>query len=165
MEIVVKLDDAAARQALARIVASGEDLSPLWRRLSADLERSTVRRFEREVAPDGVPWLPSKAAQGLAPRASGGIRPGLTLNDSGALKLGILAQWTHDSLSVGVEAGGGPGIYAAIHQFGGTPDMHPLPASLPARPYLGLSADDRALIEAETVDWLAMLVANPSGDQ
>jgi len=30
-------------------------------------------------------------------------------------------------------------IYAAIHQLGGTDDMAPGPAAIPARPYAGLS--------------------------
>nr|WP_086938885.1 phage virion morphogenesis protein [Thaumasiovibrio occultus] len=32
--------------------------------------------------------------------------------------------------------------YGAIHHFGGSPDMRPANAAIPARPWLGASADD-----------------------
>ena len=46
-------------------------------------------------------------------------------------------------------------VYAAIHQFGGTPDMHPGPAAIPARAYLGLSDADVVEIEDELEHWIA----------
>ncbi len=44
--------------------------------------------------------------------------------------------------------------YAAIHQHGGTPDMAPGPAGIPAREYLGYSPGNLDGIEALADSWL-----------
>ncbi|MCG9754998.1 phage virion morphogenesis protein [Shewanella insulae] len=45
-------------------------------------------------------------------------------------------------------------IYAVIHQFGGTDDMPAAPAAVPARPYMGLSAEDEQSILLIINDYL-----------
>ena len=42
-------------------------------------------------------------------------------------------------------------MYGTIHQFGGAEVGRP---GLPARPYLGLSAEDEAALDAIIDDWL-----------
>jgi phage virion morphogenesis protein len=152
--IEATLITADTRAALAQLTRAATNLKPLFDGLASDLETTTRERFDLQAGPDGTPWIPSQAALGLAPRASGGIRPGLTLVDTADLLGAITSQASEDQLAIGVEASGGAGVYGRIHQFGGTPDMAPGPASLPARPYLGLSETDAELVEFATIDYL-----------
>jgi phage virion morphogenesis protein len=46
--------------------------------------------------------------------------------------------------------------YGAIHQFGGTSDMPPRLAAIPARPFLGLSDND----EKEVIEILSEFLIN-----
>lgn len=123
----------------------------------ARLIRESVR--ERLIAggpsPDGAAWAPN--SEGRTP----------ILHRSGALARSI------DYAVSGMQAVIGSGlIYAAIHQFGGT--IVPQSASrlafsignrlvfakkvtMPARPYIGLSADDRAELVQAAVLYLRRL--------
>ena len=94
---------------------------------------STLRRFERERAPDGSPWL--KSARALA-------EGGRTLTDTGRLRGSIAHTVTDGGRAVEV---GSNVLYAAIHQFGGRAGKG-LRATIPARPYLGIDDRDRDAI-------------------
>lgn len=118
----------------------GETLLEALARLIRESTRERV--LAGGPAPDGSAWKPNRA--GLTP----------ILNRSGALARSI------DYAVSGMQAVIGSGlIYAAIHQFGGT--IVPKSASalvfsvgnrlfsvkkvtMPARPYIGLSGDDRS---------------------
>ena len=97
------------------------------------LVASTLRRFETERRPDGKPWL--RSARALAE----GRR---TLTRSGRLRRSITHVVAPDGHAVEV---GSDVAYAAIHQFGGRAGRGGK-ATLPARPYLGIDARDRAAI-------------------
>lgn len=123
----------------------GGDLQPLLADIAFLGENSTRERFRSQAGPDGARWKPSLRAQ---------LRGGKTLTKDGHLG---------DSISSGVEGKsavwGVNRIYAAIHQFGGTIRAKSsrglrfaIPGfgwrsvrqvSMPARPFLGLSATDQ----------------------
>lgn len=127
------LDDVAARRTLAHLVARGENLFPLMDQIGGALAFSTQERFEHGVGPDGTPWLPSERA-----KAQGGQ----TLVDQAHL----LNSITHEAAAQEVEVGSNI-VYAAIHQEGGQAGRGGS-VTLPARPYLGISAEDEIAVDA-----------------
>lgn len=141
---------------LARLAAAFGDLTPLMEGIGLHLEGATLERFENERGPDGKRWKPSKRAQ---------LDGGKTLSDSTQLRSSIVSEASGDQVAVGSNK-----IYAGIHQMGGiirakTPKglVFQLPGGLgyrrvmqvelPARPYLGLSAEDETEIVALTEDY------------
>lgn len=155
MAFTIKVDDAQVLAALRRLAdALGSRNSDLMQAIAAKGEAATRLRFRTQTAPDGRAWKPSLRVQ---------LHGGKTLTQSGHLA-GSLSHRAGD----GVAEWGVNRIYAAIHQFGGTIRARHAGAlrfrlangafavvkavTLPERPFLGLSADDRddlvELIEA-----------------
>jgi phage virion morphogenesis protein len=117
----------------------------LMKAIGAALESSTKRRFRTNVAPDGSPWKPSVRALRTG---------GRTLLDKAHLRDSITSDADDTQAVVGSNL-----IYAAIHQEGGV--IRPKNAAalvfnipgvgwrrvnkvtIPARPFLGVSEDDR----------------------
>lgn len=137
----------------------GGDPKPLMETIAAYGEASTRARFRSETGPDGQRWQPSLRAQ---------LFGGRTLTKDGHLGDSITSQAKGRAAEWGTNR-----IYAAIHQFGGTikgkngPLRFVVPGigwrsvpsvTLPARPFLGLDADDRQEILDITADYLANLV-------
>jgi phage virion morphogenesis protein len=159
MRIEVSFDDSKIQNVLSGIVDLGEDQSGLMAVLGSFIENSTKDRFETEITPAGVPWLPSRRAI-----AEGGK----TLTDKGHLRDSITYASSHDEAVIGTNL-----IYAAIHQFGGTieaKDGGKLKfahsngfavldqVTIPARPFFGLSSDDERGIEDSTADFLEDII-------
>ncbi|EPW1927335.1 phage virion morphogenesis protein [Escherichia coli] len=92
------------------------------RAIAAALLSSTEQAFERQADPDTGKGWKSWSDPWLAWRQEHGFVPGSITTDYG-----------QDYALIG-----SPKIYASIHQWGGTPDMAPRPAGVPARPYMGL---------------------------
>lgn len=123
----------------------GADPKPILKAISFYGENSTRERFDSQTGPDGEQWLPSLRAM---------IQGGKTLTKDGHLGDSITSANDGKSAKWGTNR-----IYAAIHQFGGTITAKTskglrfqVPGAgwvtrrsvtLPARPYLGLSADDQ----------------------
>ena len=126
--------------ALANPRLAGEGLA----QLGGLVENQTTARFDERRSPEDEAWAAwspgyakdRKKGQSLLV-ASGGYR------DSFAWDL------TGDSLRVG-----SPMIFAALHQFGGTDDMAPGPAAVPARPVLGVSPENAVEIEEAMAGWI-----------
>ncbi len=131
--VSVEIDGAALNAALARLAAVLADPSTVIDQIGRYLVASTLRRFERERALDGSPWL--KSARALA-------EGGQTLTDTGQLRGSIAHTVTDGGRAVEV---GSNVIYAAIHQFGGRAGRG-RKAKIPARPYLGIDDRDRTNI-------------------
>lgn len=149
----------AVERFIDALVAKGADTAVLMERIGIVGENSVADNFEGEHAPDGTPWKPSLRAR---------VTGGKTLTD---LNTSIESQATADSVAVGSNM-----VYAAIHQFGGTIRGNPtlrfaLPGGLgfrsvasvtiPARPFLGWSADALEEVDAQATDWLAEVL--PAG--
>lgn len=187
MQIEIEVAGLENLQRVARqIINLGEDLEPILAITGSVLEASTLRRFDEEVDVDGVPWPPSKAALGLARRASGKISPGRTLFDSGGLEGSVRHEVRPTEVEVGVDARTESAKWGYVHQFGysGTQTVGPhrrvvneafgvpIPPTpvdvreherhmvIPRRSFLGVSDDDRADLEQAWHDHLIGLFGN-----
>lgn len=128
------MDTAAVHTALARVAAVLSHPEHMMDRIGSHLVASTLRRFERERAPDGTPWL--RSARAVA-------EGGRTLTDTGRLR-GSIAHTLTDG-GHGIEVGSNV-AYASLHQFGGRAGRGRR-ARIPARPYLGIDQRDREAID------------------
>lgn len=111
------------------------DLTPLMDEIGGILEDSTRKRFNDKQAPNGTSWanlMPSTQAK----KGNNNI-----LVQSGDLRDDITHHANATSTTVGT-----PKIYGVYHQFG-TSDMK-------ARPFLGLSDEDKEDIYAEINKYL-----------
>lgn len=140
VEISVASPALEGLEARIRLLAAGmADIEPLLEGVGAEVESQTRRRIESGgPAPDGTDWEPW--SQRYAKTRSGGQS---LLRDEG----GFLDSVQHAVRGDLVETGSNL-VYAAIHQFGGTPDMAPGPAAVPAREWLGISGEDEADLDA-----------------
>ncbi len=151
----VHLDDVVAQDRLAAITSALDDLTPLMDEIGGALVNGAIRRIgTSNVGPDGTPWLPSRRV------AEHG---GKTLFLSGALVNSITSVASRDHVVVGTNT-----PYAAVHQFGAGQGQFGavmgrtkttgkrkksqdyftlLPwGDIPARPYLGISSEERETI-------------------
>lgn len=148
-EIQITKDEITG--ALTRLSAHLSDLTPVMQEIGEILVDSTKQRFGQGVSPDGIRWAPKSpvtlAKYGARTSNRIDIRP--LFGPSGALSSQIFANATADSVEVG-----SPMIYAATQQFGAaqgafgrTSRNGPIPwGNIPARPFLGISAEDEVNI-------------------
>jgi phage virion morphogenesis protein len=132
----IEVDDHQILAALQQLQRLAGDLRPALDEIGVDLVESTKRRFETTSAPDGSEWALNSVLSTLLYKE--GDRP-LT-GETGVLMDTINYSATANLLEVG-----SPMEYAAMQQFGGTKAEFPhLWGDIPARPFLGLSEDDRS---------------------
>lgn len=129
----VSLSWGGLDKALNKATAGISDTRKLMTRIGAAMKGQTVRRFSQGEGPDGQPWEKSKRAE---------AEQGQTLVDTARLRASISFSAAPLEAHVGSNV-----VYARIHQLGGQAGRG-RKITLPARPYLGLSADDREEIEA-----------------
>ncbi len=149
--VAVQIIEQGMADAMAKIDALADlDRHELMDSLGRLVQRQTRRRIETEkTAPDGSDWKPNRAGSSI-------------LYASHTLAQSIDYITTQTEVHVG-----SPLVYAAIHQFGGVikaknakalrwfaPGGNGQPSfaqsvTIPARPYLGMSADN--IEEAEEV--------------
>jgi len=130
-KIDVDIDDRILRRALRRLEAAGADLTPALKDIGEALLLSTQQRFSDQVDPDGRPWKP------LSDEYRRRKKHPKILTETTNLRGRIVWQLVLGGVEVGTDV-----VYAAIHQFGGRAGRE-LAAEIPARPYLGISAQDR----------------------
>lgn len=147
----IRVSDAELRAAMGRLMRFVRDPEPALKTVGEALITSTQERMRAERSPDGTGW-PALGAEYAASKKSGGM-----LVESGRLIGSFSRKVDGPRLTVGTNV-----IYAAIHQFGGTirPKHRSLlrfrigrrqtfarQVTIPARPFLGISAEDRDEIE------------------
>ncbi len=143
--ISIDLDDREVVAALERLRGrAGESgLRPALALIGEHLAETTKQRFAVGRGPDGVKWkdnAPSTLARLLKQGRGAGKRP---LIDSGELAHTIRWQFIDGGVAVGTDRFSG--LFdggAAVHQFGSRD------GKIPARPFLGISNDDRRAILA-----------------
>lgn len=157
--ITITSNIGEAREVLDKFIAAGQNPRPLMEIAGGILENSTRDRFRTSSGPGGVPWRPSKRVL-----HGGG---GRTLVDKGGLVNSITHLASDKRVEVGIIAKTTSAKFSYVHQFGATitpkkgrflvftgPDGHKVFArsvTIPARPFIGLDATDRAnLLEAWT---------------
>ncbi|AFL75395.1 phage virion morphogenesis protein [Thiocystis violascens] len=156
------------RALTARVGAPREAL----REIGEILQQSTQQRFATETDPSGRRWaensdvtlLRALGGRGQSRRRTAGGGRTLTASGQRALagkkiltRRGFLGDTIRDQLDAdgrGVAVGTNR-KYGAMMQFGGTQAQHPhLWGDIPARPFLGISTDDRARILEILDDYL-----------
>ena len=137
-------DDPRVIAYLERLAAASFLNKAVFTAIGEELLLSTDARFDSETAPDGRPWAPLNAEYAAWKRAFHGTDKILKLR--GYLRDTLRYQATDASVAIGSNR-----IYSAIHQFGGQAGRGHK-ATIPARPYLGVSDDDVAAILALVED-------------
>lgn len=153
IELNTQIRDQVTSDVLEQIVRNMGSLRPALLEIGEHLQGSVEERFRTQTDPEGNPWEP------LSPFTLANKRNNQILTESGGLRGSIHYQSGSDTLEQGTNK-----IYGAIHQLGGTIRAKRAPAlaigrpdgefalvkkvEIPARPYLGLSADDRRAIDA-----------------
>ena len=152
MQIHIELDDSSVQSAFNRLLAGGADLSPLLRDIGERLQTTTKDRFDDAKAPDGTPWAPLSEVTKARKNKNKILIQDRYLRDL------INYQISGNTLLVGSSR-----IYASTHQFGAekgsfgrTKRGAPIPwGDIPARPFLGLSDDDRKDVLEIVSDYIA----------
>jgi phage virion morphogenesis protein len=156
----VVIADGLVRRAFQGLEALGADLTPLFREVGSRLVSNTKLRFEEGRAPDGRAWIPSIRAR---------TQRGQTLRSSGNLMNSISYRAEPRQVIVGTNT-----PYAAVHQFGTTIRAKNAKAlrfqigerwvfkksvTIPARPFLGISAEDVVDLQAIVARRVAQAIA------
>ncbi len=148
---------------LLRLTQRGENLTPLLKNMGEQVLNSTKERFESSTDPDGNRWAsnsPVTFARLLGSRhtnKSGKINArGVSrvmskkpLILSHTLQGSIRYQLNGQSVMIGTNL-----VYAKMMHFGGTKSAFPhLWGDIPARPFLGISATDKQVLERMVIDY------------
>ena len=118
------------------------DLTPLMRGIGTLLEGSTRDRFRTKRDPDGVAWANLAPGTIKSKNARGGI-----LVDYGDLMRSITYHASSQAVAVGTDR-----PYGKYHQTGTKVDGT---QRIVARPFLGLSTDDKAEIRELINDFMS----------
>lgn len=176
--ITIAVDDAQARAMLERLGEPGtQDLMP---RLGEYLQASTEKRFKTQTAPDGTAWAPlqpryarrKKYAKDKILTLRGYLRGGIHYQVTGAAEvevgsntkyaaihqLGGSIDQNAQSRKVRYRSVAGRVLFAGKkHKRGVTERWVTRGAyqvNIPARPFLGISADDDKEIRSIILDWV-----------
>lgn len=158
-----EVDLRTAAHLFDRIKAAGRSMQPLMAEIASVMEDSTRQRFRSQQSPDGIPWAPI-SDEWKAEKADRGFATGV-LKMRGDLLNSVRPESDANSATVIASA-----PYAAIHQFGGV--IRPKrgkalrvrgrflsSVTMPARPYLGMSDDDRFEVLDAARDFLRRAAA------
>jgi phage virion morphogenesis protein len=146
--LIAKIDEREVVAALDRLRQRAERMAPAFKNIGEELQRSTQERFGRQVDPEGRPWQELKASTQAAKAKRG--QSSKILRQRGYLADTIRYQVNGGGLRIGTNR-----IYGAIHQLGGKAGRG-RKAEIPARPFLGISAQDRERILEIVTDFLEM---------
>jgi len=140
--ITIVVNDQDVQATLSKLLAATADLTPAFQSIGERLVYTTKQRFADGEDPDGNAWAENSV---LTLSRKKGDAP--LIGESKALSSGIYYDAASDALQIGSAQ-----EYAAVQQFGAK--QHAFGKSpwgdIPARPFIGLSADD--------VDAIALLV-------
>lgn len=147
----VKIDfqSAVLTNYLSQVLRKVSDTRPILADIGELLMETTKRRFSLSTAPDASKWARNSKVTidrylGLfkTKKASRSASKKPLIGETKSLMTTIYYQVGPGAVRIG-----SPMIYSAMQQFGGTRAKYPnLWGDIPARPFLGLSADDRASI-------------------
>lgn len=153
----VSVDVREVTSALAAMRAAGRNLRPLMLEIGEEEVQSTRARFRSQTGPDGAAWAPLSPTYLASQRKQRSRGPDRILTLRG--QLGGTLRYLADASSV---RWGTDRIYGAAMQFGAARGSFgatrfgvPIPwGNIPARPYLGISGQDRLTILDMVGDYL-----------
>lgn len=172
IEITIELDSAELEAALVRAIEAGRDMRQPMGEISEEWLALARQRFADEKDPWGVPWAKRWGETG---KEANGDASRKVLHLTGALERAIVPDFGSDFAQVGVLPSGGPGKYAAVHNFGGVIRPKEKKALsfggrvvaqvvMPKRQYLGIGPDEQATVEDVLGDWLRGLFAGDTSE-
>ena len=140
-----------AKRAIEQLL---RDPEPMLIDIGEHLQLSTDERFDQRVTPEGVPWAPVSSGYAQAKRTGEATqRSGAVRDPNQILQLTRdMRRLTRYQVSATDLQFGSDREYAATHQFG---DPR---RNIPARKWLGLSAEDREAVEEIAAEHLQLAV-------
>lgn len=137
-KITIEHNSTAVVEVLQQLLDNLGDLTEPMQRIAGVLEDSTEQAFADEASPvSGQPWQAlSENYLKANPKRAGGK---MLQASAGGLAASIESDHGDSWAQIGSNK-----IYAAIHHFGGTDDMRPGPAAIPAREHFGISQEAEA---------------------
>jgi len=160
--IRVEIESADVQAAFTRLRQQLTSMRPLMQDLGEHLSETTKRRFDTSTAPDGSRWAPNAETTYIRylGRFNSGFGKAGRLNATGVrravAKKPLIGETRSLSTTIHYLAGsdfveiGSPMVYAAVQQFGAKARSftggHSPWGDIPARPFLGLSGEDRQFI-------------------
>lgn len=165
VQISVTIVDKEVQRGFEQLVGLMQHTRPVMAAIGTGLVASTHMRFITQTDPEGKAW------QALNTEYAKDKRNTRILTESGRLRNSINSRPSDHNVLVGTNV-----IYAAIHQFGGT--IKPKNAShlffriggslvvadsvtLPARPFLGISEQDEAMVSEIVFDFVERYTTRP----
>lgn len=166
--ISIEVQDQDIRRALADLAQAAAHPAPALKAIGENLAQSTKERFQTSTGPDGEQWAANSEAtldaylrkfEGVFKQSGDLSKRGEKvasskkplIGETKSLSTGIYWDMVGESA---VEVGS-PQEYAAMQQFGGTHAEFPnLWGDIPARPFLGISTADKAMILDTLSDFL-----------
>jgi len=146
--IKVELNDADFKYALEKLEQATADLTPALKLIGRKLVESTEQRFEAGVAPDGTTWMENSPD---TIEDKGHDKP--LIGGTGERMTQMMQRQNHAQVKGNVLTVGNTMEYSAMQHFGGTKANYPhLWGDIPARPFIGLSADDREMVIEQVTD-------------
>ncbi|MDO4724712.1 phage virion morphogenesis protein [Vandammella animalimorsus] len=160
LQINIRWDNQSGR-ALDALLDRMSDLRPALKEIGEELAHSTKQRFVTATDPDGNAWEPNADTTllryGMRYRGNGGRKGQKRAAERIASKKPLTGESRQLARTIGYQvqnattvAIGSPMIYAATQQFGAEKGAYgysrrgPIPwGKIPARPFLGVSAQDR----------------------
>ena len=149
-----------AEAAFAALDGRLSDMTPVMFDIGEYLVTSTKDRFPAGTAPDGTKWTPKSSAtlDRYGARKSNRVDRRPLFGPTGLLS----QQISHEVSATGVNWGSNL-IYSAVMQFGAAKGAFgqmangsPIPwGNIPARPFIGLSETDEAMILETLADWIS----------
>ena len=145
MKIKIEVQEAELQQGLQALIETGLDLTPVMADIGEQLLNSTRQRFSDQVSPEGEAWSPlSHVTKARKKKNKDKI-----LTEEGRLRRLLSVQAGKNYVDVGSTR-----IYAGTHQFGAERGAYSktqrgalIPwGNIPARPFLGVSNDDKKTI-------------------
>lgn len=141
----IQVDDRDILAGLNALDANLEDFQPAFADMGEHLLLSHQQRWDQAQAPDGTPWEPLSADY-AARKARKYPNAGILVGPGPQ----HLMDLHYNAGAAGLDFGSDK-IHAATHQFGADD------RNIPARPYLGISADDEAELLAIAEEHLSTL--------
>ncbi len=150
ISITAAINDAEVQRGFRSLSFLMGNTRPVMAAIGTELVGSTHQRFVTQTDPDGQAWAPLNADYAATKTKS------LILTESTHLRDSINDHAGQDEVRVGTNV-----IYAGVHQEGATIEpknggylwfhigdrlVRAKSVTLPARPYLGISAEDESAI-------------------
>jgi phage virion morphogenesis protein len=135
VSITIDIDDREVQAQLARLLQfGGARMREFFLDAGPELVRTTRERGERQVSPDGVPWVPLSEDYAAWKAKK---RPGMPILKFDFHMLGDMLSYQarESELLWGTNA-----LWGATHQLGDES------RGIPERPWLGLSPDDSSTL-------------------